>query len=162
VTEFVTWCGFFGAWLLVAGPVFQASIELSEEGFERSRFADMSKSVESPEPISSWWWLVPPVRYWLERRRQHDYRERILSVMSAEDLEALISFGSKAMGWLYVGMGGFLIAVKETYSLVEEHEWPAWFLFPIVAVMAFIALFNTVVRNSRSREMKARNAGQSS
>jgi hypothetical protein len=27
VDELVAWCGFFGAWFLVAGPIYQAALE---------------------------------------------------------------------------------------------------------------------------------------
>ena len=33
--ELILWSGFFGAWLLVAGPLYQAALELSEEDISR-------------------------------------------------------------------------------------------------------------------------------
>jgi hypothetical protein len=35
VHTFIAWCGFLGAWPLVAGPLRQASRELEEEEIER-------------------------------------------------------------------------------------------------------------------------------
>jgi hypothetical protein len=48
VHELIAWCGFFGAWFLVAGPVYQAALELEEEGLERDTFA----------PRSPGWWVL--------------------------------------------------------------------------------------------------------
>lgn len=35
----IAWCGFLGAWLLVAGPLHQATRELEEEEIERDDLA---------------------------------------------------------------------------------------------------------------------------
>ena len=34
VDVFIAWSGFLSAWLLVAGPIYQAAIELEEEDVE--------------------------------------------------------------------------------------------------------------------------------
>ena len=56
----IAWSGFLGAWLLVAGPIYQAVIELEAEAFERDAVAAVSAMVEPPPRTSAWWWLLPP------------------------------------------------------------------------------------------------------
>ena len=81
----IAWCGFFGAWLLVAGPLFQATRELEEEEFERDAFVRAAKGVEPPERVSNWWWLFPPAHYLLARRRSGEFRQRIWEALPAAD-----------------------------------------------------------------------------
>jgi len=55
----VAWAGFAGAWLLVAGPIYQAAIELEAEEIERDAIRDAAQAVPGPPPNSRWWWLIP-------------------------------------------------------------------------------------------------------
>ena len=61
----------------------------------------------------------------------------------------------KATAWLYVAGGAFLIALKETYELVEGHEWPTAVFWVLVVVMFGIAAVNTAVRMSRTHQLVA-------
>ncbi len=74
----VYWFGFLGAWLLFAGPVFQASVELRAEDEARGRMQQLADGLPPPPPVSNWWWLLPPVRLVLSSRRSNDYRETVL------------------------------------------------------------------------------------
>jgi hypothetical protein len=65
----IFWCGYVGAWLLVAGPIYQAALELQEQDIERDRIQQVTAQVPAPAPVSAWWWLLPPVRYLLAQRR---------------------------------------------------------------------------------------------
>jgi hypothetical protein len=62
----VEWAGFFGAWLLFAGPLYQANLELRAEDIEVDRIRAAAKEAPAPEEVSKWWWLVPPV-HWVLR-----------------------------------------------------------------------------------------------
>jgi len=155
VEHFIAWCGFFGAWLLVAGPVSQAAQELSEIELERDRIAEAASKVSRPEPVSAWWWLLPPVKMWLERRRGDSQREAYIKAQRPEDLEALMTFFNKAQGWLMVGAGGTLIATKETWELHEVYEWPEWVFWGLVVVMLVGSLLFTVSRERRKRRILA-------
>jgi hypothetical protein len=53
----VAWCGFLGAWLLVAGPLDQAVREIEETGFEHEALEQAKGQVEEPPPVSNWWLL---------------------------------------------------------------------------------------------------------
>jgi hypothetical protein len=160
VTTFVTWCGFFGAWFLLAGPVYQAALELHEQELERDRIAETTRAVDRPAPISPWWWLLPPVRYLLERRRQGEYRQLVLRSLDPELVGQVVDYLNKAVGWLLVGTGGLLIAMTQTWELVEHYEWPTFVFWLLDAVMTALALGFTVSRNSRSRDLVAKQASR--
>ena len=71
----ILWAGFAGAWLLVAGPLHQARVELAEEDLERERFTDAMTEVGPPPRTSAWWWLLPPLRLWIGHRRRDRIRQ---------------------------------------------------------------------------------------
>jgi hypothetical protein len=57
------WCGFVGAWVLVAGPVYQGAIELGEVEVDREAIRSQADATGRPARISPWWWPLPPVAY---------------------------------------------------------------------------------------------------
>ena len=57
--ELILWCGFLGAWLLVAGPLYQAAQELDEQEFSREELATAATRSEAGDRPSAWWWLIP-------------------------------------------------------------------------------------------------------
>ncbi|GAA4354530.1 hypothetical protein [Angustibacter luteus] len=156
---FVAWCGFFGAWLLVAGPIYQAALELQEQDLERDRIHDVSQAVPKPPQVSVWWWLVPPVRYVLHHKQEERYRQAVLRALSAEDREAFVQFVNKATGWFLVAGGASLLALKETWELREHYEWPVAAFWVLAAVMAVLAASYTVGRIQRTERMLARSTG---
>lgn len=56
---------------------------------------------------------------------------------------------------MFVGLGGFLIATKETWELVEHHEWPVWAFWVLVAAMLTLASANATHRLARSHTVLA-------
>jgi hypothetical protein len=147
---FLHWAGFFGAWLLVAGPLFQASIELREEAFDREAFAATMATVPPARRTSAWWWLLPPVAYILRRRRTRAMREAVLVAMSPSQRSAFVGFQNKAHGWFMVAGGAFLIALKETGELVELYELPTWVFWVAIIVLALGVLIWNGASNARS------------
>lgn len=141
---FVLWCGFIGAWLLFAGPILQAALELKEEDIQRARLHTAKQQVQIPRNVSNWWWLLPPVKFFLEQRQSRKFHAEYFKILAPEDLESLISFVNKARGWLLVASGALLIAIKETYELGEELEWPHWVFWTIIVVFILGSLLNTV------------------
>jgi hypothetical protein len=139
-------CGFVGGWLLVAGPLWQASIELREEEFDREAIQAAQSTVVQPEKISGWWWLLPPVAYVLQVRRQRAARKAFQDALPPEQLKQTVSFMNKANGWLIVATGGFLLAVKETWELVNDIHFPQWVFWVLVVVMPIVAIANSAVR----------------
>jgi hypothetical protein len=153
VHTLVLWFGFLGAWLLFAGPVFQASVELRAEDEATDRMHRAVEGLEPPKQTSGWWWLVPPVHMILSARRSAEFRERVMSSFSAEDLQVIARYINIARGWMLVGLGAFLIALKETWELVEHEEWPTPVYWLLVLVMALLALAFTGISASREREL---------
>ncbi len=152
----INWCGFFGAWLLVAGPLAQGAKELAEEKLERDELVEAAAKVDRPESISIWWWLLPPVYYLKSRQQSNQYKDAVINELSVEAAQSFRSFRDKANGWLAVSMGGLLIATKETWELIHGYEWPEAVFWPLLIFMALIALLNTVMRARRWHEFDGR------
>ena len=60
----IAWGVFLGAWLLVAGPLYQGSTELTEMDLDREAIAGARASTTQTAQYrrpSVWWWLLPPV-----------------------------------------------------------------------------------------------------
>jgi hypothetical protein len=137
-------CGFVGGWLLVAGPVWQAAIELRDEEIDQEAIEAVKSSITPPPRIRAWWWLLPPVAYFLNARRQKQFRQEFNAALPPEALKQSVSFLNKANGWLIVALGGFLIAAKETWELVTDLHWPVWVFWVLIVTMPIIAIANTV------------------
>ncbi len=153
VDGFIAWCGFLGAWLLFAGPVFQAALELREQEIERDRIAAAMATVPKPPPVSNWWWLLPPVHYVLTRRRSDTYRNAVWAALDAEDVAALVLFSSKAVGWALVGLGGLLLALKETWELREHYEWPTAIFWLLIVLMGALSVAITAGSQGRGQKL---------
>lgn len=145
-------CGFVGGWLLVAGPVWQAAIELREEEIDRDAIEVVKLNVVPPAKVSPWWWLLPPVAYVLQSRRQQAYRRAFNAAMAPEQLKQTLSFLNKANGWVIVAVGGSLIAAKETWNLVGDFHWPTWVFWILVVVMPLIAVASTLRKMSNTQK----------
>jgi uncharacterized membrane protein YiaA len=141
----IAWLGFVGGWLLFAGPVYQAALELQEEGFERSRLEAVSSRVPK-RGVSPWWWLLPPVAYVLQRRRAQAHQTAVIAAMPHQDVEMLMAYMNKALGWLIVGAGGLLLAVRETWDLTEHYDWPTAVFVVLIVALALLAVLNAALR----------------
>jgi hypothetical protein len=146
-------CGFLGAWLLVAGPIYQASLELREQDLETERIQEAGAKVMQPKKVSVWWWLLPPLKIFLEHRRSNRYRREYIKVLHSEDVEALINFINKATGWLLVAGGASLIAVKETFELTDHLDSPHYLFWVVVPLMMFISIMYTIARTVRTKRI---------
>jgi len=153
VHELIAWSGFLGAWLLVAGPLFQAAVELDGGEHQRDWLAAAARRVGPQQRLSPWWWLLPPVAYVLARRRQRDYRERVLAALTHDEVETFVAFTNVSTGWAMVAGGAFFIAVKETYEVAELYGWPGWVFAALLVLMVATCAANTVVRIRRTHAM---------
>jgi hypothetical protein len=149
VSEIIAWCAFVGAWLLVAGPIFQAAIELSDEDFERDAFERAIASLPRTPRVSRWWLMAPPVAYVLHARRRRRQRAALLRTLDRTQLEQLMHFRETAEAWIFVASGAGLIAVKETWDLHEHYGWPVSIFWAIVATMIAGCTANTSMRIRR-------------
>lgn len=144
----IAWAGFIGGWLLVAGPLFQAAVELRELEVDRAGISAATSSV-APPPISNWWWLLPPVAYLKLRRRSRLHRAAVLDALTTEQRGQMVGFMNKANGWLTVSIGAAFIAIKETWELHEVGEWPLWLFWLFVVAMPLLSVLSVAVRMQR-------------
>ncbi len=151
---FILWCGFFGAWLLVAGPLYQAALELDEQEIRREDLESVASKVPPPERVSAWRWLLPPVGYILNHRRSNAHKQAVFASMTAEQRKGFARLVNKATGWLFVSGGALLIATKETWELAEHNEWPDAVFWILILAMALLAAFNTAFRMRRTEDMQ--------
>jgi hypothetical protein len=151
----IAWCGFFGAWLLVAGPLDQAVREVEEQEFEHEKLIEAQSRVEEPPRVSAWWLLLPPVWWWLRQRREGEYREQVAAAMDDDDLKTFLTIKEILNAWFYVAGGAFLIAIKETWELHEAYEWPEWVFWGSVAVMLIFCVASTRGRVIRRQSRPA-------
>jgi hypothetical protein len=148
----ILWCGFFGAWLLVAGPLNQSTRELEEEEVEREDVMEVAKGVEPPTPVSQWWWLFPPAYFFLRRRGDEEFKRRVVAAMPDAQLAAMVSYKDKASAWFFVAGGAFLIAVKETWELHEGYHWSEPVFWALIVVMIGLCAANTAAGVRRRRD----------
>lgn len=154
VHDAIYWFGFVGAWLLFTGPVFQAGVELTaeQEAAERMRHIGRTAASVVP-PISGWWWLLPPARLVLASRRREVLKREAVAGMEPEDLEGIRNYLAIARGWLYVAAGALLIALKETYELIEHYEWSDLAYWVLVVAMLLLVL-GTIGGNERHKRSR--------
>jgi hypothetical protein len=152
MNQVIAWAGFLGAWLLVAGPLYQGAIELGEEDVDRDAIEESTARVPQPEPPSPWWWLLPPAVYVIRRRRGRAFRRAALAELSAAQREQLTRFVNKASGWFTVAIGAALLAAEQTWQLIERARWPAWLFWPLVVVMLGVSVLYTAVRMSQGEQ----------
>ncbi|WP_433202754.1 hypothetical protein ACQP1G_12835 [Nocardia sp. CA-107356] len=138
-------CGFVGAWLLVAGPVYQGVVELGELGFDASAIRAQEEAIPRRR-VSPWWWLLPPVAYVLTRRTQKAWQQQMMASLTPPQRAELVTYFGKAAGWFVVGGGASLIGIKEAIELVHALDWPGLITIPLVVLAAAIALAFTVFR----------------
>lgn len=146
-------CGALGAWLLLAGPLYQAALELREQEYDREGIDAASSTVPAPPRISPWWWLLPPVAYVLHQRQAREHRRAVMEALGPDQLRQTVEFLNKANGWLIVAGGAFLIAIKETYELVELVEWPIAIFWVLVVVLPLISFLYVIGRFAMTTRM---------
>lgn len=149
--DVTTWATFAGAWLLVAGPLYQGSVELGELQFDREGIQGKAAGAQAEAQAaharpSAWWWLLPPVMYVLYRRWYKAVRRDVLARFTETQREQFTSFQSKSTGWFTVAGGATLLAAGETWRLVHHYGWPAWLFWLLVVVMLMVAVLNTAVQ----------------
>lgn len=83
-----------------------------------------------------------------------------MAALTADEMTGLVRFVNKATGWLYVALGALLIAVKETWELVEFNEWPSWLFWALIVLMAAAATLNTTVRMVHTHRLVDQGSGR--
>ncbi len=149
MSQVIAWCGFLGTWLLVAGPIYQAAIDLNDEDFGHEDIEQLRAGLSRPDPVSRWWLLVPPVAYLLRVRRDREYEAALIDALGPEQVEQFLHFRETASAWMFVAVGAFLIAVTETWGLREEYGWPTWAFWALLVFMLALCVTNIAARVRR-------------
>jgi len=149
----ISMCGFVGGWLLVAGPVWQAFVELREQELDREAIEAAKTASEVAPRFSPWWWLLPPVAYVMEFRRGRANRRAFSEALPPEARKQTVDFLNKANGWVVVALGAYLFAIKETYELIELIHFPIWVFWVAIVVLPILALVNAALRIVASKGM---------
>jgi hypothetical protein len=149
VNQGIAWAGFLGAWLLVAGPLYQGALELLEEDVDREGIEASTARIPRPTPPSSWWWLLPPVMYLIRRHRGNAFRRAALAQLTQAQRDQFTRFINKATGWFTVAVGAALLAADQTWQLVDRYHWPWWLFWVLIIVMLGGAVLNTTLRMIR-------------
>lgn len=153
-------CTFVGSWLLVAGAIYQAALELTEQEMDREEIASATSSVQRPARDSAWWWLLPPVAYVRQIRRSRGHRLAILNALGTKQLRQTVTFFNKTNGWLTVAGGAFLLAVSATWDLRDTFDWPVALFWVLLVVGMIVSIGTTVRRMIQTQRMLARAEGQ--
>jgi hypothetical protein len=148
MNQVIAWAGFLGAWLLVAGPLYQGALELREEEVDREGIEASTARIPRPDPPSPWWWLVPPVMYLIRRRRGNAFRQAVLAQLSQAQRDQFTNFINKATGWFTVALGAALLAAEQTWQLIGRYHWPAWLFWLLITVILGTSVLNTALRMS--------------
>ena len=112
----IVWVTFAGAWLLVAGPLYQGSVELNEMDVDREGIQGKAAAAQAAQARpSAWWWLLPPVMYVLYRRWNKARQQAVLAQLTQTQRAQLTGYQSKATGWFTVAAGATLLATGQTW-----------------------------------------------
>ena len=146
-----------GDWLLFAGPLLQAAIELREEadGWDdvHKHLRQATRSDDWPKRVSFLWWLLPPVKVHLERKRSDRARSIISRELSDEELKMFRIFGLKARAWVIVSGGAWLMALATSYQVLcgEFHfSLIGWAVAIIFISFACLSSITAIFRNKFS------------
>lgn len=146
MNQVIAWAGFLGAWLLVAGPLYQGALELHEADVDREGIEATIARVPRPDPPSPWWWLVPPAMYLIRRHRSSVYRQTALAQLTQAQRDQFTSFINKATGWFTVAVGAALLAAEQTWQVTNRDHWPVWLFWLLITVMLGASVLNTTLR----------------
>ena len=146
--EAILWATFAGAWLLVAGPLCQGSVELDELEIDREALEGVKASAlqAAPKAPSPWWWLLPPVAYVLRRRWAREFRKATFAQLTEAQLAQFTTFRNKANGGFTVAGGATLLAAGETWQITEHYDWPVWVFWLLIVVMLAASVLNTALQ----------------
>ena len=149
------WCGVVGAWLLVAGSIYQAFLELHKEQVAADQMARATTTVPSPPAVSSWWWLLPPVKLYRDGQRRNQHRLTFLASLTSDERETIVAFLSLSRGWLLVATGGLLIAIQQTYDLVERLDLSLVVFWLAIVTLFAVSILITAVHRATIQRSRA-------
>ena len=132
-----------GAWLLFGAPLLQAATELYEEvkGWEAIKNKHESSKRKDIGKIQFWWWLLPPLKIYLEKRRIQKIQKTYSDIkLSDETRESLHKYALKVNGWSGVTIGGWLAAIGTTWQLVGNFELGPEIWLGLVIFFSYVSI----------------------
>lgn len=149
--NFVIILGFLGEWFLFSFPLLQAFLELTEYQEVISSFKKVGKNYHK---ISPWFWIIPPLKIYLERKRlKQIISDADFSLVNKKELK---SFELKAIAWFYVSMAGAFNGIGKTGELIHHFGLqPATLLFWVInCVMLILGVMHVILRMRILRNTK--------
>lgn len=134
-----------GCWLLFAGAIFQAALELKDQDIKRDRIMTARRQVSVSRHVSQWWWFLPPIKLVLEKRQTRKWRREHFKLLARADRNALLDFTHRAKGWLIVSGGAFLAAVVATRTFGIHLQWNGGVIFMLALFLTCLSLLNTIL-----------------
>lgn len=132
---FIDFFEVLGEWLLFTFPIYQGLIEL----YDYEHFLeDFSQSSQLSGEISPWYWLLPPVKIYLEKQRALKILKRVING-DENQFRIVISFLDKATAWYFVSLGGWLNFVSAFYSWSEHLHWQHGEIIVLILVLCSTA-----------------------
>lgn len=142
--KLITLLELIGAWILFGAPLFQSVTELYEELEKREKLVtviNQNHTDQAIKKVSFWWWLFPPIKIALEKKKLRQIKKMTNHQLSEETKEALHRLSLKANGWAGVSLGGWIVAVSTTWEFVQsDHDaLRKWFF--LVFLGSYISIF---------------------
>lgn len=82
----------------------------------------------------------------IRRHRGNAFRQAALAQLTQTQREQFTSFINKAVGWFTVAVGAFLLAVEQTWQVIDRYRWPVWLFWLLIVVMLGASVLNTALR----------------
>lgn len=140
----------------MAGPFYQGTLELLDQELDREGMEAATASLVRPAMPHPAWWLLPPVMYFMRKRRNDSFREEAMTHLSELQLAQYTGLRQKASGWLVVSAGALLLSAGATWDLTEHYNWQAWSFWLIMLVLLAACISNTVLGRRRARRRQRR------
>jgi cell division protein FtsW (lipid II flippase) len=86
--------------------------------------------------------------YLIRRHRGNAFRQAAIAQLTQAQRDQFTSFVNKATGWFTVALGAALLAVDQTWQVIDRHHWPVWLFWLLIIVMAGVSVLNTAARMS--------------
>lgn len=132
-----------GVWLLFGAPLLQATTELYEEvsGWDKIKAHHDTRTPQSIKKHSFWWWLLPPLKIYLEKRRIRKIKQRYAHVkLSDASRQELRQFSLKVNGWSGVTLGGWLVAISTTWDFSEACHLGVGIWITLVLFFSYVSI----------------------
>jgi hypothetical protein len=169
------WAGVIGTWLLFAGPLYQAALELGEEaeavkdvagghdfsgGRSGAKSRDGQRARNRQNRHSAWWWLFPPAKMYFAWREQQRARADAIGSLTPQQSQAMAGFMSKATGWMLVAAGGWAMLLKETTEFIEYYEGQLGAVIVAMVVLTGLAIIALILNVKRVEGLARQGTGK--